>query len=377
MSDELLVRGVYGGSLIVHNFFASVPLGIALIHCFYSFRQYFSKNAAPELLLRLTFDTLVISILLSILSGFAFEIEFRRFWDIFNNSLQQFDHHIGHKSAVISFFVSSALIISTYKFRLWEKPLVYLILSIGWVILAWLFSGWSIFLNTIMQHPYDAVVENGILILNGSIADRFFSDYHIFRQLHIAAASLLKASLIVFLIWIYCSKNFTDSNRKFIAYAILISLLLLAVSGHFQALKISEIQPSKFSAMEGISTTDDNLNPLEFLVFASFRIMVFSVPILFVLILIFGFLRKKISLAVWVTMFLITELAVNAGWIVSESGRQPWTYYGLLKREITPVLPYLNFSVAALILNTFLLFTGTVLSIRFLKRNFETYSPGN
>ena len=67
-------------------------------------------------------------------------------------------------------------------------------------------------------------------------------------------------------------------------------------------------------------------------------------------------------------MFVLVELAINSGWILSESGRQPWLLSGLLKREYSGV-KFINLSLLGMILNTVLLVAGAILSVRYLKEH--------
>ena len=70
-------------------------------------------------------------------------------------------------------------------------------------------------------------------------------------------------------------------------------------------------------------------------------------------------------------MLALVELAINSGWILSESGRQPWMYYGLLKREYAGE-QLIDLSLLGLMLNTVLLGTVTTFSILYLKKHFAS-----
>src|ERR1041385_5313944 len=83
MDDALIIRCIYGFSISFHNFFAGIPLGLAVIHWCYVILPFKSSSPKISSEARMIFDFLVMSILLSVLSGFALELEFPRFWSGF------------------------------------------------------------------------------------------------------------------------------------------------------------------------------------------------------------------------------------------------------------------------------------------------------
>ncbi len=260
MSEELCVRIIYGSSLAFHNFFANLPLGIAIVQCCFCIYYYATGWSKSLFTIKLTFDILVLSILLSVFSGFALEIEFERFWPNFKSILSNWNQHIGHLSAVISYFLSSLLIIAVYYYQVWTKPKLFILFSLIMVVLAWFFGAWGIFLNTVMQYPFEAAIKDGELMLDGTLYERFFSGYHIARQSHIAASSILKGSLVILIIYSYCNKAILDKCFKPALTIIIAGLLISGITGHLQAVNISKHQPSKFAAMEGIATPQDTVN---------------------------------------------------------------------------------------------------------------------
>jgi len=410
MTEGVFIRMLYGASLSLHNFFANLPLGLAFIQVVFAARQ-FKKGNSDVSDVKLVFDILVLSIILSVVSGFALEIEFSRFWPTFNFALEEWNQHLGHKSAVLSFFATSILITIIYRFNLHHYPVLYLALSLGMVILAWLFSIWGIFLNTVMQFPMGGANQDGVLVLSGSILEYFFSGYHMVRQSHIAAASLLKASILLLLIFGYIERKLLFRYVRQMLSLMMIGLIILGITGHLQAVNISKLQPAKFSAMEGIFIPNDTSvwnvlgymemdqtvnsisipgglqkmtkeslvslqdipsedHPNVFLVFNSFKSMLLSFLLIVVTTLSLLIYPLKVKIYMLYILFFFSELALNSGWLLSEAGRQPWLFFGLMRRISGVGLEYTGYSAVNLFLQISLLLLIAAFGCRYVKHIF-------
>ena len=159
---------------------------------------------------------------------------------------------------------------------------------------------------------------------------------------------------------------------------------MAVIHGHYNAGEVAATQPTKLAAMESLWETqknapiyllaipdpDNERNALEIgrlpgllsllafhssaaevkglkawpkeerppvlLVFSAFKIMV-GLGSLFVLLMIIGwFLRNRLLEAPWYLKIMLYAIplpyiAVQAGWAVTEVGRQPWIVYGVMK----------------------------------------------
>lgn len=375
MNQEVLSRFFYGLSLIFHNFFANLPLGLSLLTFLLTLLYVILKNEALKNTYIIAFKVFCFSVLLSIVSGLIYNLEFSPLWESFDFSLSEWKHNLGHFSAIISFFITSILIVFILKNRIYENKTMFLVTSAFLMFLTWLFSGWGIFLNTVMQNPEGLTLKSGVLDVSGKLGELFFSKHHLFRQLHILLGSFLKAILVLlFILKILKHESLEVLDKKFISLSIII-LLGIITTGHYQVLNISKNQPIKFSTIEGLNEIDDtstwklfgimsfsgkpyyipiNLNvvknldeettflndipndekPNSFIVFNFFRIMVFSGITTFLLLIYYFVSKKPIKLSHIIITILLIEASIVSGWIVSEVGRQPWTIYGLLKTEV-------------------------------------------
>ncbi|RPH83734.1 MAG: cytochrome ubiquinol oxidase subunit I, partial [Desulfobacteraceae bacterium] len=176
---------------------------------------------------------------------------------------------------------------------------------------------------------------------------------------------------------------FTRSFRLALTFGLIFTLVTV-IHGHYNGGEVAAVQPAKLAAMESHWETQKNApiyllaipdpanerNAVEIgplpgllsllayhspsaevkglkawpreerppvtLVFAAFKIMV-GLGMLFLLLMIIGwFLRHRLVEAPWYLKIMLYAIplpyiAIQAGWVVTEVGRQPWIVYGLMK----------------------------------------------
>lgn len=116
------------------------------------------------------------------------------------------------------------------------------------------------------------------------------------------------------------------------------------------------------------------------LVYYSFRLMV-ALGMFFMALTWYGFYlnrkgklensKRYLKITIW--SVLLPYIAINAGWIVAEVGRQPWTVYKLMRtaESVSPIsVPQIWFSLISLILfYTLLLIADVYLMLKFAKKD--------
>lgn len=404
---EHLIRFIYGVSLSAHNVIASICLGTSII-LFLLAVFIPNKNPNKHKILKINLNVYFLSIVLSAFSGFLFEIEFKRFWPILNDSLIDFNDNSAHSFAVISYLLTPPILFITYYFKYWKNYKLFNIISFLLIFHALLFSFWGIYINTIMQFPFNAEINSeGVLVLKGTVLNRFFSGYHLNRQIHIAAASTLKAGFLMMMIFYY-TKNLKVDLQKTILKICIAAIVIISISGHFQIKNIAKYQPAKFAVMENITTKsekktwkpfgiysfygkeyafkiegglfsfidEDLIIPIDdiipkhipnrFLVYNSFRTMMLLGLIMFIITVLLLFKSQIISIKYFIWLFIFSELAINAGWLLSEVGRQPWFFYDLLERTSVDEIQNLSSSFGLLVINIIFLVFASFYSFKIL-----------
>jgi cytochrome d ubiquinol oxidase subunit I len=239
-----------------------------------------------------------------------------------------------------------------------------------------------------MQHPVGYTLRNGRaeLVDFGAVVTNKFALLEILHTL--PAAYTLSAFFVMGISAYHLLKKqnidfFTKSFRMAMIFG-LVSSILLAISGDMHGVHVSETQPAKLAAMEahwetqrqapivllaipdeekekniieigripyllsllgyhdfnaevkGLRDFPKDERPPVLISLISFRTMV-ALGTLFPLLMIIGwFLRNRLLDHPWylkIMLFAIPlpYIAIEAGWVLAEVGRQPWIVYGLLK----------------------------------------------
>lgn len=250
---------------------------------------------------------------------------------------------------------------------------------------------WIMSANSWMQTPAGYEIANNKFLV-ASWWEVIFNPSFILRFIHMTLASLISTAFVLAGVsgWYLLKNRHEDIAKPVFSFALLAALILVPaqiVMGDLVGLKMYEFQPLKTAAMEGnwqtqpaaplvlfaipdqeegknhlevsipygaslLNTHDPNgtlvgLNsasrsewPVVAPVFYGFRIMV-GIGFIFLAIALYGFIlfvRKKMyqsrllqRACLWASP--LGFVATIMGWIVAESGRQPWAVYGLMRTE--------------------------------------------
>jgi cytochrome bd ubiquinol oxidase subunit I len=247
---------------------------------------------------------------------------------------------------------------------------------------------WILIANGWMQHPVGYVMRNGRAELDDFSAV-VFNKFAILEFLHTVPAGFILAGFFVMGISAYhlLKKQqidfFTRSFQIALVFS-LISSIWVAIEGDQHAVHVTQVQPTKLAAMEShwettkaaplvlfaIPDEKNERNLVEFgkltgllsllgyhdfnaevkglkdfpaadrppvlLTFLSFRTMV-ALGTLFPLLTLIGlFLRQRLVENRWYLKIMMVAIplpyiAMEAGWMLAEVGRQPWIVYGLMR----------------------------------------------
>jgi cytochrome d ubiquinol oxidase subunit I len=239
-----------------------------------------------------------------------------------------------------------------------------------------------------MQHPVGYTIRNGRAELTDFTAV-LTNEFGLLQIVHTIPSAFLLAAFFVMGIsaWHLLKHQHIDFfTRSFnIGLVVgLVSSIVVALTGDLHAVHVTETQPAKLAAMEAhwetqaqapivlfaVPDAENERNAIEIgrvpgllsllghhdanatvtglkdipkderppvaLTFVSFRIMV-ALGAVFLLLTIVGmFLKNRLLESrwfLWIMLFAIPlpYLAIEAGWVLAEVGRQPWIVYGLLK----------------------------------------------
>ncbi len=310
-----------------------------------------------------------------------------------------------------------------------------LMVAIGTLISAF----WILSANSWMQTPTGhAVAPNGQFVPVDWWAIVFNPSFP-YRLVHMVLAAYLTTALVVGAVgaWHLLRDRYNGSARTMFSMAMWMAALvapLQIVVGDFHGLNTLKHQPAKIAAMEGHFETQRGAplilfgwpdmaaettryaieiprlgslilthewdgeikglkewpredRPNATIVFWSFRIMV-GIGVLMVLLGLWSLLGRWLGFlydAPWLHRFAVAMgpagfIAVIAGWITTEVGRQPYTVYGLLRtsESVSPIAaPAVATSLAIFAVVYFAVFgTGVFYLIRLMRQAPTADEPG-
>jgi cytochrome bd ubiquinol oxidase subunit I len=318
-------------------------------------------------------------------------------------------------------FFTEAIFLGLYLYG-WDKlsPALHLACGVAVALSGLLSAIFVTLVNAWMNAPTGFTLENGALVDIDPLA-AMATPFALHEVLHTALACYLATSLAVGAIhaWALRRQPTSSFHRRALAIALAVTIptaLAQPLVGHMAGQRVAEHQPLKLAAMEGLEHTQARaplrLGPLEIpgglsfmafgdvdavvrgleefppedrphpIVHTAFQLMVALGTATAGYAALAGFLwwrRRRVPggrgfLLATVALGPAGMIAMEAGWVVTEVGRQPWTIYGVLRTAdaATPVtglwLPFTTFALIYLGL--------AVVVIAVLVREVKRTTPG-
>jgi cytochrome d ubiquinol oxidase subunit I len=330
----------------------------------------------------------IINFAIGVLTGITLEFQFGTNWSRYSKYVGDIFGSLLAIEASVAFFLESTFL-AVWVFG-WNRlsPRLHA-LCIWLVALATNLSAvWILIANSWMQHPVGYTLRGGRAELTDFLAvvtQRFAIQqfFHTVSGAYILAGFFVMGISAYHLLRKQHADFFSKSFRLGLAFALIFSVAEI-VQGHLHAGEVAKIQPTKLAAMEShwhtqagapmvlflIPDEKNERNLVEFgaipkalsvlayhspeavvkglkdfpkaerppvtLTFLAFRLMVALSVVFLVLTVIGWFKRHRLEesprfLRVMLYALPLPYLALQAGWMVAEVGRQPWIVYGLMK----------------------------------------------
>ena len=409
MDVLMLSRLQFAAATFFHFIFVPLTLGLSVLVAIMETAYVRTGDEEYRRMAKFWGKIFIINFAVGVVTGITLEFQFGTNWSRYSRYVGDIFGSLLAIEATLAFFLESTFL-AVWIFG-WNRlsPRLHAV-CIWLVALASNLSAvWILIANAWMQHPVGYVLRNGRAELDNFLAvvtqpfafQIFFhtvSGAYIlagFFVMGISAYHLLRKQNIAF---------FTKSFRLALGFALIFSLAEI-VQGHIHAGEVAKIQPTKLAAMESFWNTRADApqvlfaipdekherNLVEFgripgllsllafhtpsatvkglkafpkderppvtLTFVAFRLMV-GLGVLFVILTVWAwFKRKKLEsspalLKVMLFAMPLPYIALQAGWIVTEVGRQPWIVYGLMKTKdaVSPIaVSQVGVSLAAFI----------------------------
>jgi cytochrome bd ubiquinol oxidase subunit I len=434
MSDFLFARSQMAMSLAFHIIFAALGIGLPLLMALSEGAYLRTKNPIYLELSKRWAKGTAILFAVGAVSGTVLSFELGLLWPGF---MQYAGAIIGMPFSLEGFaFFTEAIFLGIYLYG-WDRisPLAHWISGVLVAISGMLSGVFVVTANAWMNAPTGFEIVDGKVVNIDPIAAMLNpASFH--EVLHMTLAAYVATGFAVAAVhaWFVLKTPTSLFHRRALGIALLmatISIPLQILSGDHSAKRVAELQPAKFAAMEshyqteagapiilGGIANDDAMRvdyalkipyALSFLAYNdpfaevtglaefprdewpnsnivhwAFDIMVGSGMIMLALALWAGWLwwrTRRLPDHKWLLWGLVLAgplgfIAIEAGWVVTEVGRQPWIIYGIMRTSeaVTPMpglaVPFVTFTLLYLVLSIILVFL--------LRRQFlETATPAD
>ena len=396
MDALMLSRLQFAVATFFHFIFVPLTLGLVILIAIMETIYVRSGDEMYKRQAKFWGRIFIINFAIGVLTGITLEFQFGTNWSRYSKYVGDIFGSLLAIEATTSFFLESTFL-AVWIFG-WNRlsPRLHCV-TIWLVALASNASAyWIIMANAWMQNPLGYVLRGGRAEM-----DNFFAvvtNHFGFQQyFHTLSGAYILAGFFVMGVSAYHllrrqnREFFTKSFRMGLTFALIFSVAEV-VQGHIHGAEVAKIQPAKLAAMESLWDTQANApqtlflipdeknernsveigkipgalsmlayhrpdavvkglkdfpkdeRPPVFLTFLSFRVMV-ALGFLFVLLTGLGWVwRKNLEAHPWYLKAMIWAIplpyiALQAGWIVAEVGRQPWIVYGIMKTRdaVSPI----------------------------------------
>ena len=384
----MLSRIQFAFTVGYHYLFVPLSIGLSLVAALSEHRYYKSgldiDKAASDFWIRLFTTTFAIGVATGITMEFAFGTNwatYSRFvGDIFGAPLAA--------EGIFAFFLESTFLgVLLFGRNRVSKKFYH---ASAWLVSAGahLSALWIIIANSWQQTPAGFAVENGHAVLTNFVA-AVFNPSLLPRYTHTVVATWVAGAFAAAGIAAYylLQGKHVEFARRTLASALVLGLVTsfaMPLIGHWHAIQVSETQPAKMAAFEGVFKTEKGAGMnllgwvdeshqkvygvaipylLSFLLtfnpngqvtgldqfapqdrpplqatFQSYHLMV-VLGVYFGLLMLLGVYllwRRRLEANRWFLKLLVWSsplpiLASKVGWMAAEIGRQPWIVYGQLR----------------------------------------------
>jgi cytochrome d ubiquinol oxidase subunit I len=396
MDVLMLSRLQFAAATFFHFLFVPLTLGLSILIAIMETKYVRTGDEEYRRMAKYWGKIFLVNFAVGIVTGITLEFQFGTNWSRYSRYVGDIFGSLLAIEATLAFFLESTFL-AVWVFG-WKRLSPRLHCACIWLVaLASNLSAlWIIIANGWMQHPVGFVLRNGRAELSDFMAV-ITQPFAIQQFFHTVSGAYILAGFFVMGISSYHllrrqhTSFFTKSFRLALGFALIFSVAEV-VQGHIHGAEVAKIQPTKLAAMESLWDTQANApmwlllipdqknerNLVEFgripdalsmlayhspqavvkglkdfpkedrppvaLTFLSFRLMV-GLGFLFVLLTVVGwFKRRKLEsspgyLKVMLYAIPLPYIALQAGWMVTEVGRQPWIVYGLMRTSdaVSPI----------------------------------------
>jgi cytochrome d ubiquinol oxidase subunit I len=396
MDVLMLSRLQFAAATFFHFLFVPLTLGLSILIAIMETIYVRTGDEDYRRMAKFWGKIFLVNFAVGVVTGITLEFQFGTNWSRYSRYVGDIFGSLLAIEATLAFFLESTFL-AVWAFS-WDRLSPRFHAVCIWLVAfaSNLSAVWILIANSWMQHPVGYVLRNGRAEMNDFLAV-VTQRFAIQQFLHTVSGAYILAGFFVMGISAYHllrrqnTTFFTKSFRLALGFALIFSIVEI-VQGDLHGAEVARIQPTKLAALESIWDTQAGApmylflipdparekNLMEFgripnglsmlayrdpqavvkglkdfpkddrppvaLTFVAFRLMV-GLGFLFVLLTVVGwFKRKKLEnspgyLKLMLYAIPLPYIALEAGWMVAEVGRQPWIVYGLMRTSdaVSPI----------------------------------------
>jgi len=388
MDPLFLSRLQFAAATFFHFLFVPLTLGLSLLIALMETRYVRTGEEIYKRMTKFWGKLFLINFAIGVVTGITLEFQFGTNWSRYSAYVGDIFGSLLAIEATAAFFLESTFI-AVWVFG-WRKLSARAHAGVAWLIFfgANLSAIWILLANGWMQNPVGYVIRNGRAELDSFWAV-VTNPFGWQQFVHTVGGAFLLGAMFVMGIsaWHLLRGSNVDFFGRSFRMALplgLIAALFVAGQGHFHGNEVARLQPAKLAAMEshwettahapmhllvlpdpanernsielfaipsflsilayndpgatvkGLKDFPEDERPPVQLTFWAFRIMV-GLGTLFIGLMGWAWLKRKdLTNQPWLLRALVLAiplpyLALQAGWVVAEVGRQPWIVYGIMR----------------------------------------------
>ena len=384
---EILSRLQFGFTIAFHFLFVPFTIGLIIFVLIFEHKYYKSDDMKYKKLSDFFGNLFIINYAFGIVTGIVMTVQFGTNWSEYSRAMGDVFGSPLVIEALLAFFLE-ATFTGIWAFRRNRISKSFRLVTVWMIFIGVMLSAlWIITANGFMQNPVGAtwIAEEGRVIFS-SFSELIFNPYAWYMFIHTNLSSILLTGFIVLAISMYhIQRKHHDEtfkiSAKIAAWVILISSVMMPITGYTYMNFIAAVQPDKINMItNGISNSPDVSVILPIIVKTAFHTM----TVLGTIFILFGLyvvvfnnkIKESVNLKK-ISLFMIPlpYVAIITGWMVAEMGRQPWIIYNMMKVSdgisSVPVAQVLFSIILLVVFYVLLFFMDYYLTIKAIKKGFE------
>lgn len=384
---EVLSRLQFALTVAFHFIFVPFTIGLIIFVLIFEYRYFKSDDQKYKKLSEFFGNIFIINYAFGIVTGIVMTVQFGTNWSEYVRAMGDVFGSPLVIEALLAFFLE-ATFAGIWAFRRDKISKTFRLVTVIMIFIGVMLSAlWIITANGFMQNPVGGtwLVDEGKVIFE-NFGNLFFNPYAWYMFTHNHLAAILLTGFVVLAISIYHiqrkhhAETFTIS-AKISAWVILITAVLMPVTGNLYMNLIADVQPDKLNMiLNGVSMNEEVSSVLAIYVRGAFVVMVglgtFFIGLGLYLVIYFKDVIQSVNFKrIMFALIPAPYIAIMTGWMVAEMGRQPWIIYNMMKvSEGISQVPVEQVWFSIILIISFyvvLFFMDYYLSIKTIRRGFD------